>query len=254
MVQHLLKPFGVEIQEIPPGSKLNMLAMAELCKAIDTHHLCVLRGFQAPSQDEMLSFCRQLGKIRQWQFGEIVELQVEEDSKNYLYTNRSVLFHWDGAFCTDTPHYIFLYCKTAPDEGAGGETVFCDAGLLLQRLTKTQRDLWNSISITYTPDKSVHGFHRNLIGKHPVSGKPVLRYAEPIEELNPLRLTVHGLPEQDTAAFLAEMRSLLYDSGHWYLHSWRTGDVLIADNYSLLHARRSFTGGTPRHLSKINIL
>ena len=35
-------------------------------------------------------------------------MKVDQQAQNYLYTNRSVPFHWDGAFAGRVPRYIFF--------------------------------------------------------------------------------------------------------------------------------------------------
>jgi alpha-ketoglutarate-dependent taurine dioxygenase len=118
---------------------------------------------------------------------------------------------------------------------------------VLGRATPEQRRRWEGITVTYNTDKVVHyggTFTAPLLGRHPVSGEAVLRYAEPVEDLNPVRLEV----------LLEEMRLLLYDPAACYDHVWRTGDVVLADNHALLHGRRAFTQAAPRHLRRVNIL
>jgi alpha-ketoglutarate-dependent taurine dioxygenase len=252
-----LSPFGVEITVPVPGSGLGSVDVPELRSRVAARRLAVLRGFAAPSDEEMLAFCRQLGEVLEWEFGSVNELQARPDASNYLYTNREVPFHWDGAFAGRVPHYIFFHCRAAPPAGSGGETTFCDTVRLLQRATPEQRERWRRVRITYSTEKVVHyggTFTAALVARHPVSGAPVLRFAEPVEDLNPVRLETHGLPPEEQPAFLAEMHRLLNDPELCYAHDWRDGDVVLADNHALLHGRRAFRASAPRHLRRVNIL
>jgi alpha-ketoglutarate-dependent taurine dioxygenase len=253
MDQQRLKPFGLEIRAESPQSDLDSVNVGELQQLVEIHRLCVLRGFKKPSETEILSICRRLGKIRQWKFGEIVELKVHQDTNNYLYTSGEVPFHWDGAFTSSAPHYIFLACAEAIESGSGGETVFCDAGELIANASAERKEQWKQITITYTPD-GPDSFTSALIQEHPITGIPVLRYAEPIQGLNPMKLTIHGIAQQEQDTFISEMHSLLHNPDLWYVQSWKTGDILIADNYALLHARRGFDPDQSRRLIKVNIL
>ena len=88
----------------------------------------------------------------------------------------------------------------------------------------------------------------------PVSGEEVLRFAEPVKDLNPVRLAIDGLPAVRHGEFLAEMHRRLNDSAVCYAHEWRPGDVVLADNHALLHGRRAYTQAAPRHLRRVNIL
>src|SRR5262249_46274905 len=126
MTTHPLIPFGVEVTAAAPGSPLASVPIPQLRDWVAEHRVAVLRGFAAPSGDEMLSFCRQLGEVLEWEFGAVNELRTKTDTLNYLYTNREVPMHWDGAFVGRVPHYIFFHCVAAPPPGSGGETTFCD--------------------------------------------------------------------------------------------------------------------------------
>jgi L-tyrosine isonitrile desaturase/decarboxylase len=58
----------------------------------------------------------------------------------------------------------------------------------------------------------------------------------------------------ETVAVERSLREVLYDPRHLLAVSWQTGDVVVADNYSLLHGREPFISGTPRHLRRVHVL
>src|SRR5438270_9084030 len=148
-----LLPFGVEITAPAPGLALNAVSIPQLRSWVGEQRVAVLRGFDVPSDEQMLAFCRQLGSILEWEFGAVNELQVHDEARNYLYTSREVPFHWDGAFAGKVPHYVFFHCRVAPPAGSGGETTFCDTPRLLQRLAPPERRRWEGVRITYRTDK-----------------------------------------------------------------------------------------------------
>jgi alpha-ketoglutarate-dependent taurine dioxygenase len=250
-------PFGLVVTSDTPGTPLAEVPVADLRAWVAAQRVAVLRGFAAPSDDEMLDFCRRLGEVLEWEFGAVNELQVRPDARNYLYTTGAVPFHWDGAFVGRVPHYVFFHCRVAPPPGSGGETTFCDTVALLRSVPAEERRRWEGVRVTYSTEKVVHyggTFTAPLIGRHPVSGEAVLRYAEPVEDLNPVRLAVEGLPAAEVPAFLGRMHAWLNDPAFRYAHAWREGDVVLADNHALLHGRRAFTQPAARHLRRVNVL
>jgi alpha-ketoglutarate-dependent taurine dioxygenase len=257
MIAQPLTPFGVEVTAPSPGTSLDAIPLPQLRRLIDEHRLAVLRGYAAPSDDEMLTFCRQLGSILEWEFGSVNELQVRPGARNYLYTNRAVPFHWDGAFAGQVPHYVFFHCQVAPPPGSGGETTFCDTVRLLRSLPPEERRRWEGVRITYSTEKVVHyggTFTAPLLSRHPNTGEEVLRCAEPVEDLNPVRLAIEGVPAAEQPALLRRLHELLNDPAVCYAHAWREGDVVLADNHALLHGRRAFTQPAARHLRRVNVL
>lgn len=252
-----LDPFGVVIHSDQPGQNLSAITATCLKDQIEKHRVAILRGFAPLADNTFPEFCKQFGSIQEWDFGAVNDLRVKADTRNYLYTNHAVPFHWDGAFVSRAPHYIIFHCDRAPTAASGGETLFCDTTLLLKHASAEARELWERVVITYTTEKIVHyggTFTSRMVVQHPLNGQPVLRYAEPVADLNPVELIIEGLSGTDQTKFIDDMRQRLNDQRCCYSHSWLSGDLVIADNYTLLHGRREFAPGVPRHIRRVNVL
>jgi L-tyrosine isonitrile desaturase/decarboxylase len=253
----LLKPFGALITAPRSGADIRELEVSQLTELVATHRLIVLRGF-APLEGQALpDFCRRFGELLEWEFGTVNDLRVQTEAQNYLYTNRAVPFHWDGAFVGRPPHYIFFECDDAPPTGSGGETLFCDTTRVLAQASANQLEIWKNIEITYTTEKIVHyggTFTSAMITQHPITGAAVIRYAEPVNDLNPVHLDIAGVPENSHSDLIQDLNRRLNDQSNCYVHTWLTGDFLIADNYALLHGRRAFDGNARRHIRRVNVL
>ncbi len=251
-----ITPFGLEVRPLAGGDR-RLPGSADLKAWLAAHRVVLLRGFPPPDDAGFLAFGQTLGEILEWQFGAVNELRVQDAPKNYLYTDHAVPFHWDGAFVGRIPHAILFHCVAAPPPGGGGETLFCDTLRLLEHTAPRRRAAWEGVSITYTTDKLAHyggSFTSPLVVPHPVTGTPTLRFAEPVADLNPVFLEITGIPAGEQPAFLAEMAALLRHPTWSYAHSWETNDLLIADNWTLLHGRNAFHRPGGRHLRRINLL
>lgn len=263
-----LEPFGLVVRSASDESQqFGDVSVSFIEESVAGHGVVVARGF-APLEGELLpEFGERFGEVLEWDFGQVNDLRVQTGAQNYLYTNRAVPFHWDGAFVGRIPRYIIFQCESAPPPGAGGETLFCDTRRVLQRAAPHEQEEWEQISITYSTEKVVHyggTFSSPLLARHPESGELIIRYAEPVDDLNPVRLEIEGIPAAAAAAaaagaegreaFLARMRRRLYDPQVCYAHPWRDGDILIADNHALLHGRRAFSESAPRHIRRVNVL
>jgi alpha-ketoglutarate-dependent taurine dioxygenase len=248
----VLDPFGVEIGR--PGA-VPELDPGLVRDAVARHRLAVIRDVPPPADRELIAWCARLGEIAEFEFGAVNELTAKPDARNYLFTHAEVPFHWDGAFIGRVPSYIVFYCAAAPPEGAGGETTFCDTVRLLAGQPAGRRAEWSEVRITYATEKIVHyggTFTSPLVREHPHSGEPVLRFAEPVADLNPVTLDIAGA--RDPEGLITAMRELLRSPLYCYAHRWRNGDLVIADNHALLHGRRAFETGAPRHLRRVNVL
>jgi alpha-ketoglutarate-dependent taurine dioxygenase len=252
-----LDPFGVVIHSDRPRQNVSALDSAYLKDQIESHRVVILRGFAPLEAAAFPDFCGEFGSILEWDFGAVNDLRVKADARNYLYTNHDVPFHWDGAFVSRAPHYIIFHCDIGPPAGGGGETLFCDTTRLLAHAPAEARELWKRIVITYTTEKIVHyggTFTSPIMAQHPLNGRTVLRYAEPVVDLNPVELVIEGLAGIAQHEFIEDMRQRLNDERCCYSHTWATGDLVIADNYTLLHGRRAFAPGVQRHIRRVNVI
>jgi alpha-ketoglutarate-dependent taurine dioxygenase len=252
-----IEPFGIVVTTTEPGMDVMSIGTAQIAEWINAYRIAVLRGFAAPEGTRLTDFGKSLGEVLEWDFGSVNDLKVKPDAKNYLYTPAAVPFHWDGAFVGRIPHYIVFHCAEAPDPDAGGETLFTDAVRLVDEAEPAKQALWAKTSITYSTEKVVHyggSFTSPMLARHPVTGETVMRYAEPVEDLNPVHLDIHGIDPGDRAAFIDDLHARLNDPRLCLAHQWQVGDIVIADNHALLHGRRAFQKSTARHIRRVNVL
>ncbi|MEQ1922962.1 MAG: TauD/TfdA family dioxygenase [Pyrinomonadaceae bacterium] len=250
-----LDPFGAIVRPPDRGESIDG-AVDAILDLISKYRLVVFRGFALLDGEAFPEFCQGFGEAQEWDFGVINTLRCSPDAKNYLYTNREVPFHWDGAFVGQIPSFIIFHCDAAPDPASGGETLFSDTTLMLGCAPSEMRERWRAITITYTTEKIVHyggTFTSPLIGRD-ASECEVIRYAEPVADLNPVGLQIDGIDASEYAPFLQDMHTRLNDKAVCYVHQWQDGDLVIADNHTLLHGRRAFNADTRRLIRRVNIL
>jgi alpha-ketoglutarate-dependent taurine dioxygenase len=252
-----LAPFGALITAATPESSITTIPQQKIVDLVDQHRVVVFRAFASLDGSALPDYCRTLGTLLEWDFGVVNRLKSSPDAQNYLYTNREVPFHWDGAFAGRIPHYIFFECDAAPDPGAGGETLFTDTSLILDDADAETKTKWRNIDITYSTEKIVHyggRFTSPLIVRRESRNDEVLRFAEPVTDLNPVALSIDGLDGIDRETFLSDMHRRLNDNRFCYRHSWQSDDIVIADNLILLHGRAAFSADTDRLIRRVNIL
>jgi len=253
-----LKPYGLLIKPKEGGeASVQDYPAEELKRLVAEHKIVVFRGFQLMPKQDFALFGQDLGEPVQWPFGAINELIVKHDAENYIYTNRDVPMHWDGAFIKKEPHLILFQCLKAPPQQEGGGTTFCNSSLLLQAQDEETRKAWKDIQIRDSTEKLVHyggEIKRSLVQNHPVLEEPVLRYAEPVDDLNPVEVKVEGMQAEEQETFIQDMQRLLYDPRFLYVHRWEDGDIVLADNQTLLHGREAFTQSNERHIQRVNVL
>ncbi|MEQ1506668.1 MAG: TauD/TfdA family dioxygenase, partial [Myxococcota bacterium] len=251
-----LAPFGVVVT-FPDGTAFADVDAGWLAARTEEARVVVLRGIAPPDR---LAFClgaRRLGPLLAWPFGAVNELRVVDDTPNYLYTDRAVPLHWDGAFVGTPPRFLVFRCLAAPPPGAGGETLFVDTTRVWDRATPETRRRWRFWRFRYATEARAHyggAFTAPLVDHHPRTGQVVLRYAEPVDDKNPVRVDPIGLTPSEAADATGELERALHDPAVSLALAWREGDLVVADNLVLLHGRRPFVGSRTRHLWRVNVL
>lgn len=254
-----MKPFGKLILASQQQDRITNIDFSQLENDIKIHKLILFRGFQAPSRDEFLQFCEKFPAMKtlNWSFGPVMEMKESDDPQNYLFSREKVPFHWDGAFHT-VPDYLVFSCVNAPSEHAGGETLFTNTEMIFNETSSDQKKIWRQAELSYTTEKLAHYGGRiqgPLVQFHPYSKQNILRFAEPVHtRLNPVSLSIHGVDEQNAVELEQALTEKIYDPRYCYRHHWQVGDLLIADNHSLIHGRTEFEKNEPRHLRRIQLL
>jgi alpha-ketoglutarate-dependent taurine dioxygenase/4-hydroxybenzoate polyprenyltransferase len=257
MSTRLLEPFGIEVS-VPAGSEWGAIDAEQVRAWVAAHRVVVIRGVRDMKKGELPLAARRLGPLQVWPFGSVNELIPDPQARNYLYTTREVPLHWDGAFAGRVPRYLFFHCVAADvwDGGGGGETLFVDTTRVLARADDATKDRWRALSFAYETETIAHyggRFRASVVASHPDSGEAVIRFAEPVADLNPVTVRAEGLSPLASAARVTELRLALRDPSAVLAHAWRAGDLVIADNHALLHGRRAFPGGERRHIRRVNV-
>ena len=253
-----LVPFGVEIISDSEDVILDTLSPKDIVDLLNQYKMVLFRGFYAPNKDELSEFSKSIGPLLEWEFGHVMEMKSQDDAKNYLFTQGHVPFHWDGAFY-QAPRYLVFHCIDAPDTNAGGETLFCNTTALWESVSDDEKNEWKKITIYYETEKLAHYGGKisvPMVQKHPQTDEAILRFAEPVPTtmLNPVSVTVADFPLHDSDAFINDLALRCYQPDNCYTHTWSDNDLLLVDNFSLIHARHSFTKSSKRHLRRIQIL
>lgn len=240
------------------GEKIENLVLQHLLAATCQHKLLVLRGYNQLSGEALKDWCQSQVDLLHWDFGPVMELKVEKDARNYLFTERDVPLHWDGAFYQE-PRYLFFHCLKAPEPKAGGETFFVNTEWVWQNASSTLQKSWQEKKLYLKTEKLAHYGGKvtiPLIQKHPSTQQTIIRFAEPVDASypNPVQVEFLNHSSIESLQIISHLRQIMRHKEVCYTHQWQDGDYLIADNFSLLHGRNAFTTASPRHLRRMQFL
>lgn len=257
-----LNPFGVIVEAKVPGTKVQSLEIAHLRILFEAEHLVLLRGF-APfvDKDKFAAYCELWGEISIWPFGKVLELVEQEHPDDHIFDHSYVPLHWDGMYRPQVPEIQIFHCVSAPGAGHGGRTTFSHTARVLERASQRNMDLWTRVTGVYKRKMEYYDSQTRapVVQAHPVRGFPVVRYCEPPRRgdgsfVNRADYDFQGIGFAEVDEFQDSLRDALYAPEVFYAHEWQRGDIVISDNYTLLHGREAFTSGAPRHLQRVQVL
>ncbi|MBP2471541.1 alpha-ketoglutarate-dependent taurine dioxygenase [Crossiella equi] len=258
-----LPSVGVLVQPERPGQDVRALPVAGLRDLARQHHLVLLRGFTSfDGPEELTAWSRTWGEIMMWPFGAVLELVEAQAPADHIFDNSYVPLHWDGMYREYIPEFQVFHCVSAPGGDQGGRTTFSDSTRMLANVDAETLERWAQVEVTYRiPNLSHYGgvAVSPLVVPHPVTGRPTMRYnAPPLADdetfLNRPEHEFAGVAPEQAGELVAELAGATNDSRWYYEHAWEAGDLVIADNYTLLHGRTAFTHRAPRHIRRVHVL
>jgi len=257
-----IKPFGVQVEPTEPNTSVGELCVQSLRDLFDEHHIVLLRGFTGVEEgDDLVKFSERWGEVSVWPFGKILELVEQDKPKDHIFDNTYVPMHWDGMYRPEVPEIQIFHCVKAPGTKNGGRTVFSNTPEVIRQASSEDLARWAKVTGVYERKMEFYDSKTvaPLLTEHPSKKLPVLRYCEPpIHEdedfLNHPNLKFQGVKDSEVGPFLRSLQEQLYAENVTYAHDWETGDIVISDNYTLLHGREAFTSGAGRHLRRVQVL
>lgn len=255
-----LKPFGVLVEPWEDSVSVGDLDVESLRKLFNEEHLVLLRGFETfSSSEEFSNYCESWGEVSVWPFGKVLELIQQDNPQDHIFDSSYVPLHWDGMYRPQVPEYQIFHCVKAPLAGKGGRTTFSNTILVLDHSSPELKRLWDKVTGTY--QRKMEFYHSKVVSpvvtKHPLQDYSVIRYMEPHEGenfINPPDLQYTGISDEELQEFHHTIKEELYNPRNFYAHEWQDGDIVIADNFTLLHGREAFASKSPRHIRRVQVL
>lgn len=257
-----VKPFGLLLEPKNNLDNINDLNIDYLRTLVKQEHLIVLRGFRTFTDSNAFShYCERWGEISIWPFGKVLELIQQDNPEDHIFDHSYVPLHWDGMYRPHVPEFQIFHCVKAPLPGHGGRTTFSNTLLALKHTSSEIKNTWKKVTGIY--ERKMEFYQSKtispIISKHPYQDFSVIRYNEPPSLnkghfVNPPSLEFTGVEGEELESFHQSLQQALYDPRHFYAHEWQARDIVIADNFSLLHGRESFVSKSPRHIQRVHIL
>jgi taurine dioxygenase len=180
-----------------------------------------------------------------------VQLLSNRGSNGLGVGTASLVWHTDQSFMPSPTPVTVLYAVELPSQG--GDTLFADMRTAYERLPAETKATVDRL-------RARHTFAAMFLGGHSASGAPSA--VHPLAMVNPVtgrralylnRLcleAIEGLSPDDGRRLLDELYRHALRPEFTYRHAWQAGDVLVWDNFSLMHRAADVPTAEPRVLRR----
>ena len=264
--EHTLTDFGLGLRWDAQYSA-EPLTDLDLRSLLDKHGLLLISGTDA--DDGMLvEIARTFGPPNiaepiPFQSPHTPYVRVQSNVPGIGDQSAGAYWHTDGAWSDPPTAVTVLFCEEAP--GSGGETLFVDMRAVHDALPATLRARIAGLRCHYPcrevyaedlakaglsdPDRlaELQDLHHPLVRLHPTANSRALCLHERL-----LRGIV-GLDEPASDELLSQLWAAAIDGRHEYRHEWSEGDLLIWDNYSVLHKALPAALGTRKITRRVTV-
>ncbi|MCJ1248313.1 hypothetical protein MMC30_005530 [Trapelia coarctata] len=232
----------------------------------------VLRGFTDTTDVHTFEAkAYDAGVVAPWTFGvrQAVKDVGNNDHKASTVTSSEAMpMHYDGFFffaketgpdgierkVSKVPGFQY-FTSITPSPPGSGYTLFASSQHFFQHLPASH-SAEELAGLTWNCRHSSNWAHvmtkLPLVIKHPVTGKPCIRWHEPWEQSR-TKFSYNEINiENGHQRYKELVTDLLYDRRVCLYFAFQKGDVLVTDNISMMHTRTAFQGESGRELWRIH--
>jgi len=223
-------------------------ALAALLEGLDAYGFAVVRGVPI-ELDGGLDFANLLGPIRITNWGGMADVKAIPNAYDLTMTPRHLEPHSDNPYRDPVPGYILLHCLI--NDADGGDSTLVDGYHAAAILRRDDPDAFAALTQTDVTfryhDKTAFLEHQAPLIETNAAGDVVqIRYNNRTEMVG--RLPIDRL-DAYYAARAAFWRLIAPDSHLTLRFRLQPGELLMMDNYRLLHGRTGYTLATgSRHM------
>lgn len=237
--------FGVEVI----GLNLDTMAPAE--SAVALHELVARHGF-AVLRNQVLppklhvEIARNMGRVEVHrpeasQLAEFPEVFRLAWNASDGHVDLGCYWHCDGCACLRPTRLSIYQIVVVPNKG--GQTYFADSAVIWESLPVRLRERLRILRWRHAS-----GVAHPFVRAHP-SGKS----ENLIVNLGKTE-SVEGLRPEESCELITELAALIDESEAMLRHQWSEGDVLVADNWAVLHRASPPVEGKQRVLHRVSVM
>ncbi|KAM6459360.1 gamma-butyrobetaine dioxygenase isoform 1-T6 [Liasis olivaceus] len=213
----------------------------------------VLLTGAAVKQGEILKLGQRIGFLRLTFYGPTWQVQDKVDANNVAYTTEKLSFHTDYPVLQFPPGIQLLHC--IKQTSSGGQSEIVDGFHVANKFKEQNPYAFQILTSTFVDftDIGVDYCDFAMQSKQRIIDVDEKGQVVRINFNNATRDTIFDIPAEKVKPFYAALKDyvdLLNSVDNKYSYKMKPGEVVVFDNWRLLHGRQSYQAGAEvsRHL------
>lgn len=253
-------PIGVELRGVDLAQAIDDQAFQAIRTAWLRHTILLVRDQSHLRPEDLIAFARRFGELDEHDqpqyclagYPEIALVSNVKEGGRYVGAPKAGRqWHSDAQYLRKPPSASLLWAKEVPP--SEGNTCFANMVAAYKALDADRRARIEPLRIKFSRTRAYALYHPE---RPPLSDEEKARLpdvAHPMVRTHPdtgeraLYVggeqhggTVIGMPEEEGAALLRELRAFATRPRFAYEHRWRVGDLVVWDNRSTMHCALPF--------------
>ena len=234
------------IQCAPPNPQLSLQTVlnqgfSEFLQLLTAHGF--VRIVDCPVDESSVQLlAEKIGYVRETAFGGLWAFEANQAMADSAYSSEALRPHTDATYSLDAPGLQLLLCLEPGTNG--GESILVDGFAVAAEVFRREPELYNSLC-----QIPVTGIYKGE-GRVLRATRPIFRQSTSgvgIEQItfNNYDRDTLNLSEADTRAFyrgVFEIENYLNDPDVQWRSKLKAGEMIVFDNWRMLHGRGKFTG------------
>jgi trimethyllysine dioxygenase len=229
------KPEGISFLEAESGP------VSRLILPVLESGFVLVRGCP-PEAESVRRVAARLGGMRSTIFGDLWTFSADENMADSAYTPKELRPHTDSTYSHDAPGLQMLLC--CEYDAQGGQSILVDGFAIFEALGSQAPELLNILKTVEVPGQYIGDGH------HLMASRPVFRCHPRTGELLQVSFNNYDrapfrLPDDEMRLFYDALRAfeeIANAPENQWRHNLKPGELLIFDNWRVLHGRGAFSG------------